>query len=216
MTAVLFRSPGCLRALFWNPDGTEESICGNAIRCAAHFISRDSAPIDNVAIETPHGTYLGRKLAADRGSVAIPAHTIRIRTEKIDGDLLVNIGTPHRIRVVAEEWPDDGVKDAVACSESSEPVNFNLVRKVGPFHFRARIFERGVGETLSCGTGAAAIVSALADLGANSVDGEHPYLVEFASGEQLTVTYNQSLDQIEISGSVELLVASSIPHLSPT
>jgi diaminopimelate epimerase len=215
MTAVLFRSPDCLRALFWNPDGTEETICGNAIRCAPHFLSKDSAPIDSVAIETPSGTYLGRKLGSGGGSIAMPAAAIRIQTKKIDGDLLLNVGTPHRIRLVDHEWPDDGVKDAVACSESAEPVNFNLVHKIAPFHFRVRTFERGAGETFSCGTAAAAIVAALGDFSANAASPQHPYLIEFASGEKLTAAYKPSLDLFEISGRVELLVASSIPHLSP-
>ncbi|MGD0461224.1 MAG: hypothetical protein ABSB74_01930 [Tepidisphaeraceae bacterium] len=215
MTAVLFRSSRRWRALFWNPDGTEESVCGNAMRCAAHFISDESAPIDEVSVETPHGTYLSRKLDANHGSAIMPAHTIQIVTEKIDGDVLVNVGTPHRIRLVEEEWPAAGLRDAIACSEGPNPVNFDLVRKIGPFHFRVRIFERGVGETASCGTGAAAIVAALGELGADSIDRPHPHLVEFASGEQLNVTFNPALDSIEISGRVEQLMASSIPHWNP-
>lgn len=214
MTAVLFRSSRLSRALFWNPDGTEEGICGNAIRCAAHFVSGQSDPIDRITIETTRGTYLSRKLNTNHGSATLPAHTIRIDAKRINGDLLVNVGTPHRIRLVMEEWPDDAVMEAIACSSGTHPVNFDLVRRIGRHHFRARIFERGVGETASCGTGAAAIVAALGEFYTDPQDREHPYLIEFASGEQLNVTYNQSLDSIEISGRVELLTASSIPHLS--
>jgi diaminopimelate epimerase len=215
MTAILFGSSRGWHALFWNPDGTEETVCGNAIRCAAHFISSESASIDQTAIETPHGIYISRQIDAHHGSVIMPAHAIRIGAEKISGDLIVNVGTPHRIRLVEQEWPDDGIRDAIACSEGPNPVNFNLVRKIGPFYFRVRVFERGVGETFSCGTGAAAIVAGLGELDANSTGGEHPYLVEFASGERLNVTYNRSLDSIEIGGRMELLVASSIPHVCP-
>jgi|GEM_PF-3341374 diaminopimelate epimerase len=214
MTAVLFRSSQLSRAMFWNPDGTEEGVCGNAIRCAAHFISKESAPIDKISIETPHGIYLSRKLDIDHGSVIMPVHTIRIETKWINGDLLVNVGTPHRIRLVTEEWPEDGVREAIACSKGCDPMNFDLVRKIGPFHFRARIFERGVGETASCGTGAAAIVAALGELGPDSADRERPHLIEFASGEQLNVIYNRSLDSIEICGRVGLLSAFLIPHLN--
>jgi len=211
MTAVLFRSSQRWRALFWNPDGTEESICGNAIRCAVHFISKESDPIDRVSIETPYGIYLSRKLDTHHSSVTMPAHTIRTEPKTGNGDFFINAGTPHRIRLVQSEWPENDVKDAIACSTGLHPVNFDLVHKIGPFHFRARIFERGVGETASCGTGAAAIAAALGKLGANSIGGEHPHLIEFASGEQLTVIYNQSLDAIEISGCVGLLSKSSIP-----
>jgi diaminopimelate epimerase len=214
MTAILFRSSRLSRALFWNPDGTEEGVCGNAIRCAAHFISGQFAPIDRISIETTHGIYLSRKLSANHGSATMPAHTIRIETKSINGDLLVNVGTPHRIRLVTEEWPDNAVREAIACSNGPHPVNFNLVRRIGPYHFRARIFERGVGETASCGTGAASIVAALSEFRSDPHDREHHFLIEFASGEQLNVIHNQSFNSIEISGRVELLTASSIPDLN--
>jgi hypothetical protein len=54
-------------------------------------------------------------------------------------------------------------------------------------------------------------VAALGDLGPDSISGGHPHLIEFASGERLTVSYNQSLDSIEIGGRVGLLSKSSIP-----
>jgi diaminopimelate epimerase len=213
MTAVLFGHSGRSRALFWNPDGTEERVCGNAIRCAAHFISNESAPIDKVSVETPHGIYLSCKLDVNQGSMFMPAHTIRISTKRTNGDVMIDVGTPHRIRFVDCQWPADDVTDAIACSGGPDPINFNLVSRIGPFHVRARTFERGVGETASCGTGAVAIAAALGGFGADSIDRRNPCLVQFASGEQLTVSYNEPLDSYELRGRVELLMASSVPHL---
>jgi diaminopimelate epimerase len=212
MTAILYGSPQRPRALFWNRDGTTENMCGNAIRCAAHFISNESDRIDRVSIETPHGHYLSRKLDANHGSVMIPAHTVRILQKMKNGDIIVDAGTPHRIRVLDREWPNDVIKEAIASSNGPEPINFNLVRQTSPFHFRVRIFERGVGETASCGTGAAAIVAALGKSGNKT----HPHIVQFASGEQLTVTYNEPLESFEIGGRVKLLMASSIADLART
>jgi diaminopimelate epimerase len=46
MTAILGGSEHARYALFWNPDGTYEMVCGNAIRCLAHFICEGSASAD--------------------------------------------------------------------------------------------------------------------------------------------------------------------------
>ena len=207
MTAILYRTASGSRAVFWNPDGTEEELCGNAIRCLPHFISDGADLIDDICIETSRGIYVGRRLDENHGSVVIPAFTIRIQPKQSNGDSLVNTGSPHCIRVVEHEWPKKVVKEAIARSRGADPVNFDLVRVVNPFHFRARVFERGVGETFSCGTGAAAIVAAL---GTFDRSPGKPHLVEFASGEQLTVTHHPSPDAFEVGGRVELLMAASV------
>jgi diaminopimelate epimerase len=205
ITAVLFTSARGHYALFWNPDGTYEMVCGNAIRCLAHFICDDSAALNHVPVETPRGHYLSRKLDANQGSVVMPDHTIRVAIPNDGGDLLVDAGTPHRIRLVNEEWPDPDLREARSCSGGANPVNFNLVRKIAPFHHRVRTFERGVGETSSCGTAAVAIVAALEALGDALVDLSARHLIQFASGEQLFVTGGRSLGSYEITGRVTLL-----------
>jgi diaminopimelate epimerase len=211
MAAVIYHASQGRHALFWNPDGSREDLCGNAVRCLPHFLSNGSGPIADVTVRTPGGTYIGRRLDADRGSVIIPARTIRISPKEANGDVVVDVGTRHRIRQVDREWPEEVVLEAMASSRGPGPVNFDLVRQMGPFHFRARIFERGVGETFSCGTGAAAIVAALGTFDADAEDLEPSHLVQFASGEQLTVNYRRSLDAFEVSGRVELLLETSIP-----
>jgi diaminopimelate epimerase len=215
LTAILYSSPLRPRALFWNRDGTPESMCGNAMRCAAHFIANGSNRSDQFAIETPHGHYVSCKMDVHRGSVLMPLRTIRVSPKTENGDVIVDDGTPHRIRLVDREWPEDDVKEAVACSNGAKPINFDLVRQVGRFHFRARVFERGVGETASCGTGAAAIVASVGRMTPNSMNGSHPYLVQFASGEELTVRYDHCSESLEVGGRVKLLKAVTIPALDP-
>ena len=211
MTAVLFRTFRGRFALFWNPDGSEEDLCGNAIRCAAHFASSDAEPINDLQLFTPRGSYVARRLNSENGSVIIPARTIRMGAAQANGDRMVDTGSPHCICMVHEEWPAQAVKHAMARSRGFDAVNFDLVRRLGPFHFRVRIFERGVGETFSCGTGATAIVAALGTFdGDGERDTEPDHLVEFASGEQLTVTYRRNLDAFEVAGRVELLLATTI------
>jgi diaminopimelate epimerase len=205
LTAVLFGSPEAQLALFWNPDGSYEMICGNAIRCLAHFVSEDSSAPAAVAVQTEHGKYLSRKVDANHGSVVVASRTVRVGDPRADGDRFVDVGTPHRIRVVEREWPEEDVAAAMFYSTGAAPVNFSLVRRAGPRHYRARIFERGVGETSSCGTASVAIVAALEKSAAHAAWPRSSQHVEFASGEQLTVSYDSSQESYEIGGRVALL-----------
>jgi diaminopimelate epimerase len=204
LTAVLFGSAQAQHALFWNADGSYEMVCGNAIRCLAHFVCDDSVSLEPVSVETPRANYLSRKIDANHGSAVIPGKTIRVLGADRDADLFVDIGTPHRIRLVNEEWLEDDLIDAMSYSSGPDPVNFNLVRKVAPFRYRVRTFERGVGETSSCGTAAASIVAALELRDAPSMAHSSHHL-EFASGEQLVVTHDLGLNYYEISGVVTLM-----------
>jgi diaminopimelate epimerase len=204
LTAVLFSSPRTLRALFWNRDGSYEMTCGNAIRCLAHFIGEDASQPKAVSVETPCATYVSRKLDAYHGCAIVSGGTVRVVAAHLDADLLVDVGTPHRIRLVDCEWPEHDLADAIAHSNAPEPTNFSLVRQVAPFRYRVRIFERGVGETSSCGTAAVSIVAALGSPSGTSMT-RTSHLVDFASGESLTVVYDPSLQCYEVGGRVTLL-----------
>jgi diaminopimelate epimerase len=204
LTAVLFSSPRTLRALFWNRDGSYEMTCGNAIRCLAHFIDEDAIHQETVSVETPYATYVSRRVDAHHASVIVSGKTVRVGASDPDGDFLVDVGTPHRLRLVGREWPEDDLADAITYSNAQEPVNFSLVRQVAPFRYRVRIFERGVGETSSCGTAAVSIVAALGNpAGTSRARASHR--VDFASGERLTVIYDPALECYEIGGRVIVL-----------
>ena len=209
MTAILGGSEHARYALFWNPDGTYEMVCGNAIRCLAHFICEGSASADVVSVRTPRTNYLSRKIDASYGSFVIPGRAIRVETQGLGGDILVEVGTPHRIRLVDHEWPDDDLLDAQCFSTATNPVNFNLVHRVARYRYRVRTFERGVGETSSCGTAAVSIVAALEARDAVAME-PHSSRIEFASGETLTVDYDVALEAYEVGGHVALLQDLSV------
>jgi diaminopimelate epimerase len=204
LTAVLFSSPRTLRALFWNRDGSYEMTCGNAIRCLAHFIGENASHSRTVSVETPYATYVSRKLDAYHACAVVSGKTVRVAAPHPDGDFLVDVGTPHRIRLVDDEWRERDLADAITHSTAPEPKNFSLVRRVAPCRFRVRIFERGVGETSSCGTAAVSIVAALGSP-AGTTTARTSHLVDFASGEKLTVVYDPASDCYEVGGRVTLL-----------
>jgi diaminopimelate epimerase len=204
ITAVLFGSDSAARVWFWNPDGSFEAICGNAIRCLAHFMADNLDLPEVIRVETPRASYLSRRISAHFASVVIPESAVRVTALGDSGDIAVDLGTPHRIRLVQTEWPGRDVADAKSHSEGSDPVNFDLVRQVSPNHFRARVFERGVGETFSCGTAAASIVAAF-ESKTSCPDSSGHYRVEFASGEELVVCHDRLKASYEIGGRVSLV-----------
>ncbi|WP_248345759.1 hypothetical protein [Anaeromyxobacter paludicola] len=77
-------------------------------------------------------------------------------------------------------------------------MNATFVREVEPGRLAARTFERGVGETRSCGTGAIAAVLAVA--ARQTADGAWCHRVEFTSGEALTVRHCADLAAFELTG----------------
>lgn len=167
---------------YWNADGTTAEMCGNGVRVVAKWLAdRGIVAGDTVSVETRSGRKavtvfrgadgLVERARVDMGPPILEADAIPVRaadpghvTLEHDGQrfdaICVSMGNPHAILFV-----DD--LDAVPF-ERLGPVfeghplfpartNVEFVERVGPDHLRMRVFERGVGETLACGTGACAV-----------------------------------------------------------
>ena len=142
---------------YWNADGSAAEMCGNGLRCVARYVyDRGWAPDRNFAIQTPVGM---------RG--------VKVRPEQVEAELgradldgsryidgaeyqLVDIGNPHAVRFVDDPSQVDvaGLGSAVQ-PEFSDGANVEFVT-VTDSGVTMRVWERGVGETLACGTGMAA------------------------------------------------------------
>ena len=157
-----------------NADGGEVEACGNAARCVADLIMRETGRAD-ATIETVAGTLRARR--AEGGRVAVdmgPARldwreiplawecdTLRVPFE-MDGyrePVAVNMGNPHAVFVV----PD---AEAVPLAEIGprvehallfpQRVNVEFIQVLSRTKLRMRVWERGVGITRACGSGACA------------------------------------------------------------
>jgi diaminopimelate epimerase len=156
-----------LRMRIWNSDGGEVEACGNAARCVATIVGGDCT------IETAGGLISGSATdgaaTIDMGfprfgweeiPLAYPMDTaaMPVGWEGLDRPFAVNVGNPHIVFFV-----DDA--DAVALERLGplierdplfpERVNVN-VASVEDKAIRLRVWERGAGLTLACGTGACA------------------------------------------------------------
>jgi diaminopimelate epimerase len=163
------------RMIVVNADGSRPEMCGNGLRCVALHLARRSG--DRTAaygIETDSGRlecHIER--AGDRAQVettlgnARPSGAI---THSFRGQDLVlervSMGNPHAILFDAD-FDLAAIDELGPALSAAAPggTNVELVRERGPGHFELIVWERGVGRTLACGTGAAATAVALARAG---------------------------------------------------
>jgi len=174
------RSPGTdVYYRIFNADGTEVEQCGNGARCIATLIARrnprrerpmrlgspggvvEAVMRDDGLVSVAFGVpdFDPRSLPFDAASEA--SYRIDLPTGPVEFGA-VSIGNPHAVIRVASvaEAPVDTVGPAMENhARFPRRVNVGFVEIVSPEHIRLRVFERGTGETLACGTGACAAVA---------------------------------------------------------
>jgi diaminopimelate epimerase len=180
---------GVPRMTVWNADGSQAENCGNGIRIVArHLAAEGRLPADG-RILTGAGPVTVRVLDDDRVAVAMgrarfPAGEARERLPATGGDVQfaeVSMGNPHA--VIEHPAPDEVVRALGPAIETDarfpERTNVEFVRAEGPSELTMRVWERGVGETLACGTGACAAAVAGVRLGGLT----SPVTVHLAGGD---------------------------------
>lgn len=169
------------RYRIFNADGSEVENCGNGARCFARFVIDNRLTQSNpIRVETAGGDL--ELLMEANGEVTVDMGRPRVRPDKIPfhadekallypidvlGQTLqisaVNVGNPHCVLRVDNVRSAD-VENLGPALEGHERfpqrVNAGFMQVVDRSHIRLRVFERGVGETLACGTGACAAVVA--------------------------------------------------------
>jgi len=160
------------RMVVINADGSRPEMCGNGIRCVAlHLARRDGAPAISYVIDTDAGPLAcAVEREGDRAWVSVGMGRGRLQGEhvqEVDGKRLemtrVSMGNPHAITFAEpldESWADR-VGPAVSGS-FPEGSNVELARVTAEDEIDLVVWERGVGRTLACGTGAAATAVAAA------------------------------------------------------
>lgn len=179
MAEVLDSDAADLALTFWNVDGSPAGACGNATRCVA---AREMALTgrDRVAIETAGGILRAERDAegvvrVNMGAPRLDWHQVPLARE-IDtlalplpgSPVAVGMGNPHCVTFVADvgaiDLPRVGpVLEHNPLFPERTNVEFAEVRADGTI--RLRVWERGTGITLACGTGACATAVAAARRG---------------------------------------------------
>jgi len=217
----------------FNQDGSEASMAGNAVRCVAKYLyDRGLVNTDTATVETLSGvkkinlyTVAGRVHSAevDMGKaefepakipVKLPGEKIVNRPVMIDGIRFnitcVNVGTPHCVTFcrTLEDIDVERIGRAFEHAEIfPERINTNFVRVADRRTLRMRVWERGNGETRSCGTGACAAVVAAAEN--DLVDKNADITVKLAGGD-LIVNYDG--ETVRLTGNANLIYEGTIEY----
>ncbi len=146
-----------------NPDGSEAEMCGNGIRCAAKYLIDAGFAKSPVKIETLAGVKLIEKVGSnykvDMGVPKIIAASSSVGKFKA---AIVDMGNPHCVIFVDDfdfDWQSAG-RDIERNRMFPSRTNVEFVRVISPRQLEIRVWERGAGETLACGTGACASLAA--------------------------------------------------------
>ena len=156
----------------YNPDGSESGACGNATRCVAHLLGGD------VVIETVAGllkaSAVGDGISVDMGAprfgwaeiplaYAMDTAEMPVGWSELERPTAVNMGNPHAIFFVVDvnAVPLDVLGPEIEHDPIfPERVNVNVAAVTGPDRLALRVWERGAGLTLACGSGACATYAA--------------------------------------------------------
>ncbi|MFM0158817.1 MULTISPECIES: diaminopimelate epimerase [Paraburkholderia] len=203
------------RYRIFNCDGGEVEHCGNGARCFVKFV-RDNGLTDkrSVRVQVQNGTILltmqeNGEVLVDMGAPVFEPERVPFAAKGLEGrregaDTLwpldvngvtrwisvVSMGNPHAVQVV------DNVEDFPVLVEGPvierharfpQRVNAGFMQIVGRSEIKLRVYERGAGETLACGTGACAAVAAGIRRGLLDA----PVLVH-THGGKLTITWDSS------------------------
>ncbi|MEM7762581.1 MAG: diaminopimelate epimerase [Pseudomonadota bacterium] len=169
--------------LIFNADGAAVEQCGNGVRCVAAAIQRRDGLTAGTALRlnSPSGLVIATLSDNDQVSVdmgvpdftpaaiplAVPAAATIYETHALGQSLkfsAVSIGNPHAVLIVDDV--DTAAVGEIGPALQTSPlfpdsVNVGFAMVVDRQHVRLRVYERGVGETRACGTGACAAMVSL-------------------------------------------------------
>lgn len=214
------REGGELRMRIFNADGTEPEMCGNGIRCLARFLADSDGddPGRSWQIETLAGRIVPQLQADGRirvdmgppflepaaiptlldvGPAGLPQGDLAIAGQML-AVAAVGMGNPH---VVIPVLDLEGVDlELLGAALELHPVfpartNVHFVQVLHPGHLVMRVWERGAGPTLACGTGACATLVACHLLGLS----ERGARLDLPGGP-LEISWDQASDHLFMTG----------------
>lgn len=198
----------------YNADGSEGKMCGNGVRCTAKFVHDNFLPDkDVINIETLSGV---KKIELKKENEVVTGGTVDMGKAEFDCAKIpalfedggvqkslyidnceykvipVSMGNPHAVIFMGDDFDLDGFDIAKTGPKFEknpafpEGVNTEFVKVISPDTFKMRVWERGSGETLACGTGACAVGSAAVKMG---IADEGKDLKVILPGGELIINY---------------------------
>ena len=198
----------------YNRDGSRPQMCGNGVRCVARYVVEHANFPTQLTVLSDAGP---RACTVFRHGEAVEVEVEM--GEAVLGEVVghrgwplheVDMGNPHGVAWV-DEHPPLPVIDAVGAELNAEGspfgdgVNVEFARQNGSNNFEVIVYERGVGRTQACGTGACAVAAAAWATGRAAPDGE--VTVELAGG---ALRIRQSEGRVLMRGDAELVLRGEL------
>ena len=215
----------------WNADGSMVETCGNALRCVG-WLLLEATGKEEVVIDTLGGPTTARRVGdrlvqVDMGAprldwAEVPlaeemdTRGIELQVGPIDAPVLhtpgaVSMGNPHVV-FFTDQQDDAFVKGSGSLVEHHplfpEGVNVGFAKVIDHDHIRLRVWERGAGLTLACGTGACAALVATARRGLT----ERKATVVVDGGE-LSIDWDEASGHVFMTGPVEVERTGLLPQV---
>ncbi len=213
-------APGADVALrIFNADGSPAEMCGNGVRCIARYLyeRRPHKPI-RAAVQTPSGTVRTEIVKSDgelsvRVDMGVPEDVTLYERPNLAGMRAraadVTLGNPHSVAFVDAPLLDidlAAVAHAIARDGGYEDgVNVEVARLFPNGLLAMRVYERGVGETQACGTGACAVALAAIEMGKAT----SPVRVQMEGGD-VTVEWGGRGQPAYLTGGAELVFDTAV------
>jgi len=208
-----------IKMRIFNNDGTEAEMCGNGIRCFSKYVYENTiVRKEEIKIETLKGIMVARNIITeekvisvqiDMGAPILNYEEIPVISESLSNKCInepiaildkifnfsaVSMGNPHAVIFIKTQLNDDELNMYGATIESHErfpnKVNVEFVKVISDEEAIVRVFERGVGITNSCGTGACASVVAGSLLG---IFKKNAPITIHNDGGDLRITYSKTV-----------------------
>jgi carbamoyl-phosphate synthase large subunit len=218
---------------FFNSDGSEGRMAGNCIRCVGKYLyDKGLVRKLDMTVETASGIKTmwlysyGSKVGSasvDMGRAELSPALIPVKLpgEKIIGQKVkvaggeyeiscISVGNPHCV-IFVDRVDDVDIEHIGPVFENDplfpERVNTEFVRFVNKTTLKMRVWERGSGETLACGTGACAAVAVACELGLCSKGEDVTVKVR---GGDLIVNYTD--DKLTLTGSTDVVFSGTVEY----
>ena len=218
MTLTPARTPGAAAyVLIYNNDGSLAGACGNGTRCVADRLARESGA-QELTVETARGLIACERLGETRYRVDMGAPRLDWReipcaraVDTVAADIpeaggfgaagLVNMGNPHAVFFVADAAAVDLARDGAALEINPlfpEKANISFAQSLDAGRIRLRVWERGVGATLACGSAACATLVAAHRRGLAGREA----VIELPGGD-LTIRWREDDGHVLMTGETE-------------
>lgn len=159
----------------FNSDGSEVSQCGNGARCFARYVvEKDLVKSNKITVETRAGIMTlevnrDNTVKVNMGTPVFDPAMVPISTQELAKEYSVegfsigalSMGNPHAV-IISDDFNDSDIETIGTKIQNAdffpESANVGFMNVINRTEINLRVYERGVGETLACGSGAAAAV----------------------------------------------------------